>query len=251
MGYQDILYTKDEGIATITINRPEKMNALRKITLEEMADAIGDARSDDTIRVVVLTGAGRGFCAGGDVAEDTFPPQEKDIASDAGLRGSQRRLYSSLRELDKPGRDPRKTFEAFSFTDGIEKIADLRQGMQLPGIVTNITAFGAFIDIGVHQDGLVHISQMADRFVKNPADIVKVQQKVLVTVLDVDMDRNRIALSMKKGVDPEKKKTPTKTRSKKREDSPREPKPDKKQLPKKKPVFQGSLAEALLKSGLK
>ena len=83
-------------------------------------------------------------------------------------------LNDILDELAKPGRDPRKTFEAFSFADGIEKVADLRKGMQLPGIVTNITAFGAFVDIGVHQDGLVHISQMADRFVKNPADIVNV-----------------------------------------------------------------------------
>lgn len=160
-------------------------------------------------------------------------------------------LNDILEELDKPGRDPRKTFEAFSFTDGIEKIADLRKGMQLPGIVTNITAFGAFIDIGVHQDGLVHISQMADRFVKNPADIVKVQQKVLVTVLDVDMDRNRIALSMKEAVEPKGKKPPQKNRSGKPNNSHHEPKTEKRQPPNKKPVFQGPLAEALLKSGLK
>lgn len=102
MGYQDILYTKEANVATITLNRPEKMNALRKITLDELADAISDARNDNDIRVVVLTGAGRGFCAGGDVAEDMFPSQEKDIASDIGLRGKQRRVYCSLRELDKP-----------------------------------------------------------------------------------------------------------------------------------------------------
>ena len=160
-------------------------------------------------------------------------------------------LNDILEELAKPGRDPRKTFEAFSFADGVEKVADLRKGMQLPGIVTNITAFGAFVDIGVHQDGLVHISQMADRFVKNPADIVKVQQQVLVTVLDVDMDRNRIALSMKKDTDPKEERSPKKTQIRKPKHRPNKLKPEKKQRPEKKPVFQGSMAEALLKSGIK
>ncbi|NOY69706.1 MAG: RNA-binding transcriptional accessory protein [Deltaproteobacteria bacterium] len=108
-------------------------------------------------------------------------------------------LKDILAELARPGRDPREKFEAFSFAEGIEKIADLLPGMKLPGIVTNITAFGAFVDIGVHQDGLVHVSQMADRFVKDPAQIVKVQQKVTVNVLKVDLARNRISLSMKSG----------------------------------------------------
>jgi len=157
-------------------------------------------------------------------------------------------LNDILDELAKPGRDPRKTFEAFSFADGIEKIGDLRKGMQLPGIVTNITAFGAFVDIGVHQDGLVHISQMADRFVKNPADIVKVQQKVTVTILDIDMDRNRIALSMRQAVDPPEKAA---RKAKVRNHRPHRPKQDKNRKREKEPVFQGSLAEALLKSGLK
>jgi uncharacterized protein len=160
-------------------------------------------------------------------------------------------LNDILDELVKPGRDPRETFEAFSFTDGIEKIGDLRSGMQLPGIVTNITAFGAFIDIGVHQDGLVHISQMADRFVKNPADIVKVQQQVSVTVLEVDMGRKRISLSMKKAVDPVEKSTRKKSETQKRAHRPSRPKPDKNRKPEKKPALQSSLAEALLKSGLK
>ena len=100
-------------------------------------------------------------------------------------------------ELAKPGRDPREQFEVFSFAEGIEKIADLTPGMKLPGIVTNITAFGAFVDIGVHQDGLVHISELSNSFVKDPADIVKVQQKVQVTVMEVDLDKKRIKLSMK------------------------------------------------------
>jgi protein Tex len=106
-------------------------------------------------------------------------------------------LTDILAELAKPGRDPRQGFEAFSFKEGVEKIEDLQPGMKLPGIVTNVTAFGAFVDIGVHQDGLVHVSQLADRFVKDPAEVVKVQQKVDVTVLEVDLPRKRIALSMR------------------------------------------------------
>jgi len=106
-------------------------------------------------------------------------------------------LNDILKELAKPGRDPRDQFEAFAFTEGIEKIDDVKPGMRLPGIVTNITAFGAFVDIGVHQDGLVHISQLSNRYIKNPNEAVKVHQKVVVTVLDVDMGRKRISLSMK------------------------------------------------------
>jgi protein Tex len=107
-------------------------------------------------------------------------------------------LQDIMKELAKPGRDPREGFEAFSFQEGVEKLEDVKPGMRLPGIVTNLTAFGAFVDIGVHQDGLVHISQLADRFVKTPAEVVKVQQKVMVTVLEVDTKRKRIALSLKK-----------------------------------------------------
>jgi uncharacterized protein len=106
-------------------------------------------------------------------------------------------LTDIISELSKPGRDPRQEFEAFSFAEGVEKMEDLLLGMKLPGIITNVTAFGAFVDIGVHQDGLVHISQISDKFVRNPADVVKLHQKVMVTVLDVDKDRKRISLSMK------------------------------------------------------
>ena len=106
-------------------------------------------------------------------------------------------LNDIMSELAKPGRDPRKEFEVFAFAEGVDKIEDLRPGMKLPGIVTNITAFGAFIDIGVHQDGLAHVSQLADRFVKNPADVVKVHQKVMATVLEVDVKRKRISLTLK------------------------------------------------------
>ncbi|MBN1663013.1 MAG: RNA-binding transcriptional accessory protein [Deltaproteobacteria bacterium] len=107
-------------------------------------------------------------------------------------------LRDIMAELAKPGRDPREQFENVIFAEGVEKIEDLIVGMTLNGIVTNITAFGAFVDIGVHQDGLVHVSEMADRFIKSPGDVVKVSQKVEVTVLAVDVERKRISLSMKK-----------------------------------------------------
>ncbi|TKC00851.1 Tex family protein [Pedobacter cryophilus] len=108
-------------------------------------------------------------------------------------------LKDIIAELAKPGRDPRAQFEAFSFAEGINKIDDLKAGMKLPGIVTNITNFGAFVDIGVHQDGLVHLSQMADKFISNPNEVVKVSQRVQVTVVEVDAARKRISLSMKTG----------------------------------------------------
>ena len=124
-------------------------------------------------------------------------------------------LKDILKELARPGRDPRQEFENFAFAGDIEKISDLKSGMKLPGIVTNVTAFGAFVDIGVHQDGLVHISELSDKFVKNPADIVKVQQKVEVAVMEVDLERNRISLSMKKipGKSPQKVKATPKSKN--------------------------------------
>ena len=112
-------------------------------------------------------------------------------------------LNDILKELAKPGLDPREKFEAFSFSDGINAITDLHVGMTLPGIITNITAFGAFVDIGVHQDGLVHLSQMADKFIKDPNEVVKVSQKVMVRITEVDVNRKRIALSMKSENKPE------------------------------------------------
>ncbi len=106
-------------------------------------------------------------------------------------------LEDIMRELDRPGRDPRQKFDVFSFDQNITRMEDLREGMVLPGIVTNITAFGAFVDVGIHQDGLVHISELAGRFVSDPAEVVKLNQKVQVRVLSVDIDRKRISLSMK------------------------------------------------------
>ena len=103
-----------------------------------------------------------------------------------------------LAELEKPGRDPRPQFKTASFAEGVEEISDLKPGMVLEGTVTNVAAFGAFVDIGVHQDGLVHVSQLADRFVKDPHEVVKPGDVVRVRVLEVDVKRKRIALSMRR-----------------------------------------------------
>jgi uncharacterized protein len=132
-----------------------------------------------------------------------------DLLADAGRRSAidierylspaigRPTLQDILQELAKPGRDPRREFELFAFAPEVKELRDIVPGMRLPGIVTNVTAFGAFVDIGVHQDGLVHVSELSDRYVKNPLEVVKVHQKVRVTVLAVDPERRRIALSMK------------------------------------------------------
>ena len=157
-------------------------------------------------------------------------------------------LTDILSELARPGRDPRKQFETFHFAEGVNAIQDLQPGMKLPGIVTNITAFGAFVDIGVHQDGLIHISQMADHFVKNPADVVQVHQKVAVTVLEIDIPRSRIALSMRAnpGAAPAKTDAPKTQPTQRQNPRKPEPKPRREQ-----PVANTAFAEALKKAGLK
>jgi uncharacterized protein len=119
------------------------------------------------------------------VSDDVGLPTLKDIAS----------------ELARPGRDPRREFELFSYDETVHAIGDLKPGMKLPGVVTNVAAFGAFVDLGVHQDGLVHISHLSDGFVADPHAVVKVNQKVTVTVLDVDLERKRISLSLKSNPD--------------------------------------------------
>ena len=132
-----------------------------------------------------------------------------DLMADEGLRKKIRlsdyvtektgipTLEDIMQELARPGRDPREKFDMFEFDRNVHTIHDLREGMVLPGIVTNITAFGAFVDVGVHQDGLVHISQLADKFVRDPNEVVRLNQKVMVRVVQVDADRKRISLSMK------------------------------------------------------
>ncbi|HAL82841.1 MAG TPA: RNA-binding transcriptional accessory protein [Mucilaginibacter sp.] len=144
-------------------------------------------------------------------------------------------LNDIIAELAKPGRDPREQFEAFSFTEGVNAIGDLKIGMKLPGIVTNITNFGAFVDIGVHQDGLIHLSQITNRFIKDANEVLKVAQKVEVTVTDVDINRKRIALSMKEN-------EPKPVERERRE-------PAKVQRPAQKPVF-NKRPEPLVESDL-
>ena len=114
-------------------------------------------------------------------------------AGDVGLPT----LKDIMAELAKPGRDPRDEFEAVTFAEGVTEISQLEQGMELPGIVTNVTNFGAFVDIGIKESGLVHISQLANKFVKNPADVVHLGQEVTVKVMEVDLKRGRVQLSMK------------------------------------------------------
>ena len=115
------------------------------------------------------------------------------VTADVGLPT----LTDIMKELEKPGRDPREQIEEFEFDPTVKEVDDLVEGMVLPGIVTNITNFGAFVDIGVHQDGLVHVSQMANRYVRDPNDVVHLHQHVRVKVVEVDRRRNRISLSMK------------------------------------------------------
>ncbi len=121
-----------------------------------------------------------------------------------------------LKELEKPGRDPRSAIEQFRFADGVSSMADLKPGMKVPGIVTNITNFGAFVDVGVKQDGLVHISHLANRYITDPNEAVKLGQKVMATVVEVDISRKRIALSLKDGesVKTEVRKTESRTGAK-------------------------------------
>jgi len=119
---------------------------------------------------------------------------EDFVGGDVGLPT----VRDILSELEKPGRDPRPSFVTASFADGVEDIKDLKPGMVLEGTVTNVAAFGAFVDIGVHQDGLVHVSQLADKFVKDPHEVVKTGAVVKVTVTEIDVPRKRIALTMRK-----------------------------------------------------
>jgi uncharacterized protein len=151
---------------------PERYSLVEQMA-KDLKCAVKDLMGNDTLRKSI--------------------PLQKYVTESAGLPT----LNDIMAELAKPGRDPREQFEAFSFTDGINAITDLKIGMKLPGIVTNITNFGAFVDIGVHQDGLVHLSQITNRFIKDANEILKVHQKVEVTVTDVDVNRKRIALSMK------------------------------------------------------
>ncbi|MFC1867902.1 Tex family protein [Thermodesulfobacteriota bacterium] len=160
---------------------------------------------------IIKTMAGDLNCTMEDLMGNEKLRKEIDLAAYVTEDIGMPTLTDILDELAKPGRDPRKQFEGLEFAEGVEKIEDLEPGMKLNGIITNVTAFGAFVDVGVHQDGLVHISQMADRFVKDPHDVAKVNQRVTVTVMAVDLERKRISLSMKEN--PERSEKREKKRS--------------------------------------
>ncbi|MFD2255785.1 Tex family protein [Luteolibacter algae] len=151
---------------------PERYALVEKMA-EDLGCGVADLMRDDSLRKKI--------------------DLKKYISEEVGLPT----LQDILSELSKPGRDPRKAFEIFNFAEGVEKPEHLTVGMKLPGIVTNVTAFGAFVDVGVHQDGLVHVSHLSDQFVRDASEVVKVGQKVQVTVMEVDLKRNRISLSMK------------------------------------------------------
>jgi uncharacterized protein len=123
-------------------------------------------------------------------------PLEHYVSEDVGLPT----LRDIQDELLQPGRDPRADYEEFAFREDVHEIGDLRPGMRLPGVVTNVTNFGAFVDIGVHRDGLIHVSKLADRFVSDPREIVRVNQALTVTVVEIDTERKRIGLSL---IDPD------------------------------------------------
>lgn len=165
-------------------------------------------------------------CSVLDLMRDDLLRKKIDLVNYVSEKAGLPTLKDILAELSKPGRDPREQFEDFRFTEGIEKIEDVKPGLKLPGIVTNITAFGVFVDIGVHQDGLVHISELSDRYIKNPAEVVKVHQPVSVTVLEVDLARKRISLSMKGG------RSQPKDASKGQEKKKEEKRPEKNKKPK-------------------
>ena len=150
----------------------------------------------ENYKVVEAMAASAG-CAIADLIRDSALRSGFDLGSFATDAVGLPTLTDIMAELARPGIDPREQFEPFSFAEGVERVSDLAPGMKLPGLVTNVTAFGAFVDIGVHQDGLVHISQMADRYVNDPREVVMVSQRVTVTVLSADLERNRISLSLR------------------------------------------------------
>ncbi|MGL1885242.1 MAG: RNA-binding transcriptional accessory protein [Reichenbachiella sp.] len=179
-----------ENVLDKSAVHPERYKLVQKMA-KDVGASVGELMSDSTIRTQIDP---KNY-----VSEEVGLPTLKDI----------------MEELAKPGRDPREQFEAFSFEEGINEMKDLKIGMKLPGIVTNITKFGAFVDIGVHQDGLVHVSQMSDSFVSDPSKAVKLQQQLHVTITDINVEQKRISLSLKS--DPFGKQ-PAKKQERKRED---------------------------------
>jgi uncharacterized protein len=142
--------------------------------------------------------AAQAACTVAELVADATARARIDVAQFIADDVGEATLGDIMAELARPGRDPRPSFSAFAFAEGVEDIADLRPGMRLPGLVTNVASFGAFVDIGVHRDGLVHVSHLADTYVADPSKVVRVGKEVLVTVLEVDRERGRISLSLKR-----------------------------------------------------
>ena len=136
-------------------------------------------------------------CSVSDLISDASKRSKIDIKKYVTEEVGLPTLTDIMKELEKPGRDPREQIDEFEFDSSVQCVEDLHEGMELPGIVTNITNFGAFVDIGVHQDGLVHVSQLADRYVSDPTQVVRLHQHVRVRVIGVDLRRQRISLSMR------------------------------------------------------
>ena len=202
---------------------PESYPVVRRILDRSgvtLAELIGDARSLRSLRPA-------------DFADDRFGiPTVTDI----------------LAELEKPGRDPRPAFTTAAFADGVEKVADLRVGMVLEGVVTNVAAFGAFVDVGVHQDGLVHVSAMSDRYVSDPHEVVKSGQVVKVKVLEVDVDRQRIGLTLRLGDTPQQRGPAAKAAPRAKGGRPDAKRP-KNSTPRETAPASGSMADALRNAG--
>lgn len=185
------------------------------------------------------------------LAEDGSPLKAIKPADFADERFGLPTVRDIIAELEKPGRDPRPAFKTATFAEGIHKLDDLESGMVLEGTVSNVAAFGAFVDIGVHEDGLVHVSQLADRFVKDPSEVVKADDVVQVRVLDVDVKRKRISLSMRsESAKPAKRdaaKAPAREGGKDRPTSPKRARP---KTPKQKPAASDSALALALSAAL-
>lgn len=183
-----------------------------------------------------------------EVMGDTRRLRELQAAEFTDERFGEPTVRDILAELEKPGRDPRPEFRTATFRDGIEKVSDLEAGMLLEGVVTNVTNFGAFVDVGVHQDGLVHVSMLADRFVRDPHAVVKAGDVVKVKVLEVDLARKRIALTMKLGEPPAVKPKPPEPA---RESAPKKPQQARQHAPRARAVHNkpdGAMADALARA---
>jgi len=186
-------FITDEAAYRARIDRMMRLADIVKLSDEDLHWLMGDGEVADLARRIVAA-CGRDLRA---VMADPGKLRSLDPKDFTDARFGLPTVRDILAELEKPGRDPRPSFKTASFAEGVEEIRDLKPGMLLEGTVTNVAAFGAFVDVGVHQDGLVHVSQLADKFVRDPHEVVKAGDVVKVRVVEVDVARKRIALTMK------------------------------------------------------